>query len=238
LDPARVDHHVLNSKEARQPVGRVVGKLLDGRNPIPEIVVIEGLDMYVKGQKEMDDAVEQLSELLEVARHFHIAVIGTVGTPKLKVGESFSNDRDAAFGSVAWSRKSETIWTLKPHKDDRLKVTLSMLPRHSPKEEIVLEWIDGKLVQMSEERLAAERERRESNSFLDWVLQQDSFKKREVRKKFKMNGETLNKRLEGLCRGGVLKLRFDKGEEYYEVLHAVSNLADRDHDQLFDQAQI
>ncbi len=241
LDPARVDHHVLNAKEARQPVGRVVGKLLDGRKPLPEIVVIEGLDMYVRNQKEMDDAVEQLSELLEVAQHFHIAVIGTVGTPKLKVGESFSNDRDAAFGSVAWSRKSETIWTLKPHKDDKLKVTLSMLPRHSPKEEIVLEWIDGKLVEMSEDRLAADREKREANAFLMWVLNQDTFTKNEARKHSTMNGKRLNRRLEGLCAGAVIKKRFNKGQEYYEVLQGSEGAPvklEGDQDQLFDHAQL
>jgi hypothetical protein len=104
-----------------------------------------------------------------------------------------------------------------------------------------LEWIDGKLVEMSEERLAAEREKRESNEFLACILDQDTFTKNDARKNSKMNGKRLNRRLVGLCEAEIIKKRFAKGQEYYEVLQCTEGglaKVEGDQDRLWDHAQM
>jgi len=128
-----------------------------------------------------------------VARHFHIAIVGTVGSPKLKVGEDFANERERLFGSGAWGRMAATVWILTPAGKDAARVNLSMLGRHSKRQTAVLEWQQGKLVELAEQQLQREGD----TTMVEWILEQQQFTRAQLRKQFGLSGSTVNRKLEG-----------------------------------------
>jgi hypothetical protein len=215
LDEASVDYHVFDAAERRQRVGEVLTKILEERTPDkrPQVVLIEGLDMAVCGQDKMDRVTPELNLLQDVATHFHIAIIGTVGSPKMKIGEAFANDRDRVFGSIVWSRKSASIWVLVPEGEKRERVKLSMLPRHSSRQEVLLEWQDGQLCEVTKEQLEQEGDK----TMLEWVCEQKTFTKVQLKKALKASGSTVNKKLDGLVKSGLVAERCSKGDVWYEV---------------------
>jgi len=128
-----------------------------------------------------------------VARHFHIAIVGTVGSPKLKVGEDFANERERLFGSGAWGRMAATVWILTPAGKDAARVNLSMLGRHSKRQTAVLELQQGKLVELAEQQLQREGD----TTMVEWILEQQQFTRAQLRKQFGLSGSTVNRKLEG-----------------------------------------
>jgi hypothetical protein len=219
LDQNAVDYHVLKGADRSRPVGEVLGKILDEREPErrPQLVVIEGLDLGVDGTAvKMEDVVPVMDALQTVARHFHVAIVGTVGSPKMKVGEDFVNERERLFGSGAWGRMAATVWILTAIGKEAERVKLVLLGRHSRRQEVILEWQKGKLVEVAKDQL----EREGDKTMLDWVCEQEKFTKAEFKRAIKASGSTVNKKLEGLKNSGLVAERYNKGSVYYEVKRA------------------
>jgi hypothetical protein len=216
LDQSAVDYHSLEGEDRNKPVGEVIGRILDGRpaEERPEIVVVEGLDLGVDGTAvKMEDVVPVMDALQTTARHFNVAIVGTVGSPKMKVGEDFANERERLFGSGAWGRMAASVWTLTAAGKDAERVKLVMLGRHSKRQEVILEWQRGRLVEVAKEQL----EREGDKTMLEWVCEQEKFTKAEFKKAIKASGSTVIKKLEGLKNSGLIAERYNKGTVYYEV---------------------
>jgi AAA domain len=76
---------------------------------VPQIVFIEGGDALVEDPLKSQVVGTFLSFLQKIAEHYAIAIILSVGAPKVKAGEGYVLTRDKVFGSQMWPRKSETI---------------------------------------------------------------------------------------------------------------------------------
>jgi hypothetical protein len=98
----------LSAEQMQMKPAPVIEKLYQ-ENGRPQIIFIEGLDMWVKDQSSMDAVSGAISAMREVAAHYGFSLIGTVGTPKTKPKERYESFRDRAFGSSAWSRMVDTV---------------------------------------------------------------------------------------------------------------------------------
>jgi hypothetical protein len=122
---------------------------IEKMDPTPGIVFIEGLDMLIDDSNKKSVVSPFMDYLQEVAEHFHIAIIGSVGAPKAKRGEEYAAKRDKLSGSEAWGRSSETVCVLEYAEDDdgtTPQRSLTILPRNAGAEKFVMEFQSGRLV--------------------------------------------------------------------------------------------
>ena len=85
---------------------------IEKQESLPAIVFLEGCDLLLENANAMEHVAPFLTALQKIAAHYHIAIIASVGSAKHKVGEGYVAKRDSVFGSVAWSRMTETIAVL------------------------------------------------------------------------------------------------------------------------------
>jgi hypothetical protein len=118
----------------------------------PEIVVVEGIDMLVSEISEIKCIAQFMASLDRVAKHFNIAIIGTLGSPKVKAGQGYMAKRDNMLGSSAWGRLAETIINIQyPKNDDTdTRRIMFVLLRNAPAEKYTLAFEGGKLVETEE----------------------------------------------------------------------------------------
>ena len=83
----------------------------------PDVLLVEGLDMWVEDAKDMKHVSTCATSVRLFAEQARVAIIATVGMPKMKPKERYTAPRDRAFGSSAWARKADTVvdtrWTKK-----------------------------------------------------------------------------------------------------------------------------
>jgi AAA domain len=131
---------------------QVVINSIEAMQSRPEIVVIEGIDMLVSEISEIKCIAQFMASLDRVAKHFNIAVIGTLGSPKIKAGQGYTAKRDNMLGSSAWGRLAETIINIQyPKNDDTdTRRIMFVLLRNAPAEKYTLTFEGGKLVETEE----------------------------------------------------------------------------------------
>ena len=117
-------------------------------DPLPAAVFIEGCDMLVENASKMESVTPFMKGLQMIAKHYHLAIVGSVGSAKQKIGEGYISKRDHIFGSIAWSRMSETIAVIQYLEGDDMdnRRTLSVLPRNAAPEKYKLKLENGRLV--------------------------------------------------------------------------------------------
>jgi AAA domain len=132
--------------EASQQIIEMVEQTI----PMPELVFIEGMDMLVSDPNSLEIVMPFMHEIQQIATHFHIAIVGSVGAPKTKPKDGYAAKRDTIFGSAVWSRMSETIVTLQfPNGDDTAeRRVISVLPRNAKAERFEAGFQRGKLIEL------------------------------------------------------------------------------------------
>lgn len=118
-------------------------------NPLPQIVFIEGMDMLLDDTNKKSLVSPFMRQLQEVAAHFHIALIGSLGAPKTKRGEDYAAKRDHLSGSEAWGRNCETVAILEFSDEDdgtAPQRELTILPRNAMAEKFSLQFEGGRLI--------------------------------------------------------------------------------------------
>jgi energy-coupling factor transporter ATP-binding protein EcfA2 len=151
------------NQKLRWPLTRILNEYmnqveLDTADPdtpsYPDVLFCEGLDMLVPNGEYNDfDVVSRfLEELVEVARFWDVAILGSVGSPKQKSKDRYLLARDNIFGSVAWGRKSETILhvQLSDPENSNSARQLVALPRNGPAETYRLRFRYGRLEEAPE----------------------------------------------------------------------------------------
>jgi CHC2 zinc finger/AAA domain/Toprim-like len=125
----------------REAVQSVIN-IIEAMNPMPEIVFLEGLDMMVTNGNDMRVVSSFLNWLQKVAERYHIAIIGSVGSPKAKEGHGYNISRENILGSGAWGRGSATVITIQfPKGDDSTaKRIVKVLPRRAKPERLTMEF--------------------------------------------------------------------------------------------------
>ena len=137
--------------------GAAVQMILDkieNCDPLPSVIFVEGMDMMVSEPHKMEKVSPFLDAMNKIAEHYHIAIIGSVGSPKAKRGEGYAGGRDKIFGSVSWSRMTETIAMLQyvDGDDADARRSLVILLRNGPAEKFELKMgSNGRLEQVRPE---------------------------------------------------------------------------------------
>ncbi len=117
-----------------------------------QVIVIEGLDMWQNKGKQGDlvAAANFIDDLQRVAEQYNVAIIGTVGAPKMKPRDRYELQRDSLFGSSALGRKVETVvfaQLLNP-KDPNSPRDVTVLVRNGRNEKFTFEFRSGLLAEV------------------------------------------------------------------------------------------
>jgi hypothetical protein len=150
-------------------VQQIVTKL-EARTPVPQVLFIEGVDMLVSENNDMRCISWFMDLLGEVAARFHIAIVGSLGSPKIKMGHGYAAKRDNLLGSQAWARKCETVLNLQFPKDDDTKGQrlLFILPRNGPVETFTLGFVNGNLEVQQPEATAEDQHVTDAAREVEW----------------------------------------------------------------------
>ncbi len=115
LDAAAVMHRahkidILDPAPRHEVLDRLL-KTLEEDDQLPDLVFVDGMDIWVPkaAVSDLDVVVRFLQGLIDVARQWNIAIIGSVGSPKQKMKDRYVLTRDQVLGSIGWGRTVETI---------------------------------------------------------------------------------------------------------------------------------
>ena len=110
---------------------------------LPPVVFIEGADLLVEDACKPKDVALFLSLLQEIALHYHLAFVLSVGAPKSKPDQQYTLKRDRIFGTQVWSRMAETVVLMTQTTDDYREV--DVLHRNAASEHFDLMFANGRL---------------------------------------------------------------------------------------------
>jgi hypothetical protein len=168
--------------DAAQSIVDAIEKL----NPLPKIVFIEGVDMLLK---EMTiTCTTYFSGLLEdIAQHFQIALICSIGSPKSKKDQGYPAGRDNILGSSGWGRTIDTLWWMQFTKDGDTSPQrhLTIYPRNAGAKAFTLGFVDGQLeIQPDTVEGQGGDENKRADLELTWYQQQDRLAKTDPTKRW------------------------------------------------------
>jgi hypothetical protein len=188
---------------------------IEARNPLPEVVFIEGADTLVT--KPADGAVVSrfMKGIEKIAEHYHISFILSVGAPKSKPKDQHTLVRDRVFGSEKWVRKADMVLSLSAAGDGTLKQRhLVVQYRNAADEKFDLEFVNGKLVES-----APSREKLDALEL--WMLDRDWFVRRDAVSAMKdysgMSRANVNKRIREMFLAGKLETRPSNDKKVEEL---------------------
>jgi AAA domain len=146
LSRAREVDFLDESKEPAEILdGALKGWELEGA---PDVVVLEGADMWCGESADIKKTVRFLKSLIQVATAWNVAVVASVGSPKQKPNEQYAMTRDKVFGSIGWGRTCSTIMHISltaPEDPDSVR-KVQTLPRTGRSETLHFKFEDGLLV--------------------------------------------------------------------------------------------
>ena len=85
--------------EAVQMIVRKLEKLQE-RGESPAMLLVEGVDFMVEENNDIIVVSQFMTSLTRVAEHFNIAIIATMGSPKLKAGQGYEMKRHLSWSAV------------------------------------------------------------------------------------------------------------------------------------------
>jgi hypothetical protein len=223
IDLDAMPHELIDDGDLVELIDAAVNK-----HGVPPIVFVEGIDLLGADSNKGQDVAALLKRLHKLVKHYHIAFIGSTGSPKMKPKDSYISIRDQITGTAVWSRKVETVALLQHEQGKETdKVTiLSVVPRNAPTEVFQMEFKQGRLRRLDPKLLEQSAATDAQQAFLDWVLARETFTRPEAQRSFRsLSGVALNKRLEGLASAGVIKRRTKGSKTYYTVVDNIPSYA-------------
>jgi putative DNA primase/helicase len=222
LDPFKFPHEIMHGEGG---LAAKVQRAILAQPALPAVVFLEGIDL-LGDAADGKDVAQQLKLLQQLAEHYHIAIIGSTGSPKMKAKDGYTLLRDQVIGSSVWARKAETIIVLqREHGKETDDVTvMTVLPRNAKAEVFNMVFERGRYRAMTAEEMQAGKENSASMALLNWIMERESFTRVELKRAFgSMSGTTLTQRIDGLIRSGVIK-RHTKGTNVYFSVPSVEEL--------------
>lgn len=122
---------------------------IEAQKEIPGVVVIEGADMLPSDASDLRTVAVMIRRFQEIATHYGIAFVMSVGAPKSTKDGKHALLRDRIFGSQIWGRMASTIATMSiPDDGDGTGSyrALDVQHRNAPSEHYDLEFLNGRLV--------------------------------------------------------------------------------------------
>jgi hypothetical protein len=126
---------------------QAIADQIEATVPLPEIVFVEGCDMLVTEVNNIKAVAYFVHALQQIAQHYRVALIGSLGSPKVKEGHGYTATRDNLLGSGGWGRTVETVALLQfPKNDDTSgRRQLTVVLRNAPAEKFPLKFVNGLL---------------------------------------------------------------------------------------------
>jgi len=216
IDPAAVN--IQRLKGQGQLALTAIKHAAESCDVMPQILFIEGADMLLEDPNKMNIVTPFIAELQELARHYHIAIVCSVGAPKMTKKDFYAIKRDQLFGSVAWGRMTETIVVLGYEDDDDTspRRCAAVLLRNGPAEKFDLVFEQGRLVLDTHPTEC-------DNS--NWVMAQPGWFSAQAAAKATGNSlKTVKKRIAGMLTAGLLDVD-EVGENHKKMFIRKSVLA-------------
>ena len=178
---------------------------------IPAAVFVEGADMLVEDPSKPAVVTEFMAALLRIAEHYGLAVILSVGAGKAKPKEGYALKRDQLFGSIMWSRRSDTVLVLTIDGDGTTpRRHLAVLHRNAPAETFDLEYQNGLLVPTTP--LASTT----NDDLLAWFREAETFTARQFRAAFqRFSGHRAAELLDGYVKLRTLRAKTKNDRTHY-----------------------
>jgi hypothetical protein len=172
-------------------LAQFIADVLDKTNPTPAVIFFEGLDLATDDASKMSTVANTISAIQKVVSRYHVALIGSVGAPKMKPREKYENMRDRFFGSCTWGRMAETMVYINAEPDEAR--TVLIMPRDSAQEKLTMRFnLQGRL----EIRKSVEPPTDERSLMLQWIQKQEAFTVAEFAKQFAgVHESTIKRRL-------------------------------------------
>jgi energy-coupling factor transporter ATP-binding protein EcfA2 len=128
---------------------------------VPPVVFIEGGDTLVEDASKVQCVAIFLSLLQQIAHHYGLAMILSVGSPKSSPQGGYKLARDRVFGSQVWARMAGTVATLTMSGDGtETQRELIVQHRNAKAEKVNLTFHNGRfIVDTNVEPTKAEQER-------------------------------------------------------------------------------
>lgn len=123
----------------------------------PDVIFLEGIDFWVRKNNDLDAVFRFVKTLEPVAEAWNVAIVASIGSPKIKAKDNYVLTRDKVLGTSAWGRTTHTIlFVERQEASDTRKITV--LTRTGRDEHIYFRFDDGRAifsdVEPSEEGLA------------------------------------------------------------------------------------
>ena len=147
LNPDDVPIKFLPMVQGEPAVQAILAKI-EECEALPRVVFIEGCDMLVADASKLQVVAPFMRSLQSIASRYHLAIVGSVGSAKQRIGEGYTSKRDHIFGSIGWGRASETIVVMQyvEGDDTDLRRIVSVLPRNAAAEKFKMMLENGQLV--------------------------------------------------------------------------------------------
>jgi hypothetical protein len=159
---------------------------IEATDPIPEIVFVEGCDMLVTEVNSIKAVSYFVHALQKIAQHYRVAIIGSLGSPKVKEGHGYTATRDNLLGSGGWGRTVETVALLSfPKNDDTSgRRNLTVVLRNGPAEKFPLKFANGLLEIDPDNHAEDNREVGQASKDIEWYQAQARLAKKDPTKKW------------------------------------------------------
>lgn len=114
------------------------------------LIIIDGLDCIVSKLTDSREVGRVLLKCSQLARAQNVAILGILGTAKVKIGEGYEHPRERLIGSSYWARLSADIFLISNNgdsdDDDNCSRLIEILPRNAAPRRISLIFDNGRLV--------------------------------------------------------------------------------------------
>jgi len=150
LDKADIPVEYMDGALFDRQATRKILALIERQPVMPAAVFIEGADFLTEDPYSTPKVATLMKDLQRIAAYYHLAMILSVGAPKMKPKEQYALMRDRIFGSQAWARTMDQVLILsQKHGAPPEDRTLTVLHRNAAEETFELTFAggQGKLVQ-------------------------------------------------------------------------------------------
>lgn len=182
---------------------------------VPPVVFVEGGDTLVQDASKVEHVSGFLSLLQEIAHHYNLALILSVGAPKTTAQGGYKLTRDRIFGSQIWPRMAGTVVSLNAEGDGTEdQRTLTIQHRNAKSEKINLVFCGGRLVVDSINRLSKEDQEEADRLAVLQEFDGDWFVRSQFQQQADLSKAQASKYLKDWHKQGVLRRRNTQGNEY------------------------
>jgi hypothetical protein len=142
--PEDFPYRVLSEDEQYGKPADVLQQIWTQRQGV-KILFVEGLDLWQKKIMGADEVGPLMTSLQRFAQDRHVAIIASIGSPKVKAKEGYQAPRDRGIGSSAWGRKADDIVdVVEDHDSDGIR-HITLLPRTDKPQTWNARYRDGRL---------------------------------------------------------------------------------------------